>query len=87
MINVHGVIEAVGTDKRVTGACTRWTRWTRPDSPVQERCGSGKQLGFPGPIHMLPVVLSGAVFHPQVLGEDRRVCRVQACHGGGSPEP
>ena len=86
MISVHGVIEAVGTDKRVTGVC-REERWTRPDCPMQERCGSGKQLGFPGLVRMPPVVLSGAVFHPQVLGEDRRVCRVQVCHGGGSPEP
>ncbi|CAI9173169.1 unnamed protein product [Rangifer tarandus platyrhynchus] len=66
MISVRGVIEAVGTDKRVTGEC-REERWTRPDCPMQGRCGSGKQLGFPGPVRMPPVVLSGVGRRPTSL--------------------
>ena len=48
----------------------------------------GSSWAFPGgPGCTPPVVLSGAVFHPQVLGEARCVCRAQVCSRGGSPEP
>lgn len=66
---MHGIIEAMGADERVTGEGGEKRGRPGPSCLMQ---GKGSRLGFPGggPHHMLPAVLLDAVFHPQVLGKD-----------------